>query len=121
MLPQWMRAKLFLIHPSLTLIHCNQPPNTNPEDDNQRECSDDKEKFIISKKADEYFTANYDCITIDGVRIKFDDGWGLVRASNTQPVIVCRFEAKSVDRMQEIQNEVLNKLSEFGEISLEYS
>jgi phosphomannomutase/phosphoglucomutase len=83
------------------------------------ECRDDEEKFKISKKADEYFTQNYDCLTVDGVRIKFDDGWGLVRASNTQPVIVCRFEAKSLDRMHEIKNEILDKLSEFGEISLE--
>ena len=83
------------------------------------ECRDDNEKFKISKKANEYFTSNYDCITVDGVRIKFDDGWGLVRASHTQPVIVCRFEAKSEDRMLEIQNEILGKLSEFGEISIE--
>jgi len=83
------------------------------------ECRDDEEKFIISKKADEYFTTNYDCLTVDGVRIKFDDGWGLVRASHTQPVIVCRFEAKSEYRMLEIQNEILDKLSEFGEISIE--
>jgi phosphomannomutase/phosphoglucomutase len=84
------------------------------------ECRDDEEKFKISKQADEYFTANYNCSTVDGVRIKFDDGWGLVRASNTQPVIVCRFEAKTVERMEEIQNEILNKLTEFGEIELEY-
>ena len=57
---------------------------------------------------------------MDGVRIKFDDGWGLVRASNTQPVIVCRFEAKSKDRMQVIQNEILDKLSTFGEITIEH-
>jgi phosphomannomutase/phosphoglucomutase len=85
------------------------------------ECSDDEEKFKISLKADEYFTANYDCSTVDGVRIKFDDGWGLVRASNTQPVIVCRFEAKTMERMKEIQNEILDKLSEFGDIELEHS
>lgn len=84
------------------------------------ECSDDEEKFNISKKADEYFNANYDCSTVDGVRIKFDDGWGLVRASNTQPVIVCRFEAKTSKRMEEIQNEILDKLAEFGEIALEH-
>jgi phosphomannomutase/phosphoglucomutase len=84
------------------------------------ECSDDEEKFKISKKADEYFTANYNCSTVDGVRIKFDDGWGLVRASNTQPVIVCRFEAKTLKRMEEIQNEILDKLAEFGEIALEH-
>ena len=84
------------------------------------ECSDDEEKFKISQKADEYFTANYDCSTVDGVRIKFDDGWGLVRASNTQPVIVCRFEAKTLKRMEEIQNEILDKLAKFGEIVLEH-
>ena len=79
-------------------------------------CPNDEEKFKISKKADEYFKANYDCITVDGVRIKFDDGWGLVRASNTQPVIVCRFEARSLGRMKAIQKEIIHKLSEFGEI-----
>jgi len=84
------------------------------------ECRDDEEKFIISQKANEYFTANYNCNTIDGVRINLDDGWGLVRASNTQPVIVCRFEAKSLQRMEEIQNEILDKLAEFGEIALEH-
>ena len=84
------------------------------------ECRDDEEKFKISQKANEYFTANYNCNTVDGVRIKLDDGWGLVRASNTQPVIVCRFEAKSLERMEEIQNEILDKLAEFGEIALEH-
>ena len=84
------------------------------------ECRDDEEKFNISKKANEYFKSKYECITVDGVRIKFSDGWGLVRASNTQPVIVCRFEAKSLERMQIIQNEILDKLSEFGEIHLEH-
>ena len=84
------------------------------------ECRDDEEKFKISQEAYEYFTANYNCSTVDGVRIKFDDGWGLVRASNTQPAIVCRFEAKSIDRMETIQNEILKKLSEFGEISIEH-
>ena len=43
----------------------------------------------------------------------------IANTGNTQPVIVCRFEAKSIDRMQEIQNEILDKLSEFGEISFE--
>jgi phosphomannomutase/phosphoglucomutase len=57
---------------------------------------------------------------VDGVRIKFADGWGLVRASNTQPVIVCRFEAKTMERMEEIQNKILDKLTEFGNITLEH-
>ena len=82
------------------------------------EAKNDEEKFNITKKAIEYFTKNYDCITVDGVRIKFGDGWGLVRSSNTQPVIVCRFEANSIDRRDEIMNLVLDKLKEFGNLKL---
>ena len=82
------------------------------------EAKNDEEKFNIANKAIEYFTANYDCITVDGVRIKFDDGWGLVRASNTQPVIVCRFEAISDQRKDEIMGLVITKLKEFGELSI---
>lgn len=81
------------------------------------ECTDDASKFEIAKKAEEYFKANYDCIDVDGVRIKFGDGWGLVRPSNTQPVIVTRFEAKTKARLDEIKNMVLNKLKEFGQIN----
>ena len=82
------------------------------------EAENDQIKFMISNKAVEYFSQHYDCITVDGVRIKFGDGWGLVRASNTQPVIVCRFEANSPERRDEIMNIVLKKLSEFGELRL---
>ena len=82
------------------------------------EAENDEMKFMISNKAVEYFSQNYDCITVDGVRIKFGDGWGLVRASNTQPVIVCRFEADTPERRDEIMNIVLKKLSEFGELKL---
>jgi phosphomannomutase/phosphoglucomutase len=76
----------------------------------------DEEKFKIAKSAFDYFSKNYDCITIDGVRIKFPDGWGLVRASNTQPVIVLRFEANSPEKLEEIKGIVMNKLQEFGEL-----
>ena len=82
------------------------------------DCPSDEEKFKIAAAAEEYFKANYDCIDIDGVRIKFGDGWGLVRASHTQPVIVCRFEARTQARMEAIMAEVLGKLQTFGEITL---
>ena len=82
------------------------------------ETTNDEEKFKISKLAIDYFIKNFNCITVDGVRIKFDDGWGLIRPSNTQPVIVCRFEADSLERREEIKNLVLNKLNEFGELKL---
>jgi len=81
------------------------------------ETRDDETKFEIVRKAVEYFSEHYDVIDVDGVRILFGDGWGLVRASNTQPVIVMRFEARTEERLSEIRELVTGKLSEFGEIS----
>ena len=82
------------------------------------EISDDATKFAMVEKAVKYFTANYDVIDVDGVRILFGDGWGLVRASNTQPVIVMRFEARTEERLAEIQEIVTSKLREFGDIRI---
>ena len=82
------------------------------------ETSDDATKFDIVQKAVDYFSKNYDVIDVDGVRILFGDGWGLVRASNTQPVIVMRFEARTPERLSEIQQTVMNKLREFGDIDI---
>ena len=80
------------------------------------EAESDEKKFEIAKRAEEYFIENYECITVDGVRVKFDGGWGLVRASNTQPVIVCRFEGDTSENMNHIQKTILNKLKEFGNL-----
>ncbi|MEJ2636263.1 MAG: phosphomannomutase/phosphoglucomutase [Calditrichia bacterium] len=82
------------------------------------ECPSDEEKFRIAQKAAEYFRENYEVIDVDGVRILFGDGWGLVRASNTQPVLVLRFEAKTGERLEEIKNLVIDKLREFGDIKI---
>ena len=82
------------------------------------EISDDATKFKMVGKAVAYFKANYDVIDVDGVRILFGDGWGLVRASNTQPVIVMRFEARTEERLAEIQETVTSKLREFGDIRI---
>jgi phosphomannomutase/phosphoglucomutase len=56
------------------------------------DCPED-EKFGLVERAAEYFASRYPVNTIDGVRITFPKGWGLLRASNTQPVLVMRFEA----------------------------
>jgi phosphomannomutase/phosphoglucomutase len=82
------------------------------------ETESDEVKFMIAGKAKEYFSKEFEVNDIDGVRIMFGDGWGLVRASNTQPVIVLRFEARTSDRLQEIQNLVISKLKEFGDIKI---
>jgi phosphomannomutase/phosphoglucomutase len=61
-------------------------------------------------------------ITIDGLRVNFSDGWGLLRASNTTPKLVLRFEANSPERLDEIQNIFLNQLKKIDEtINIELS
>jgi len=73
----------------------------------------DEIKFGLVAKVTDYFRQHYKVIDIDGARVIFDDGWGLLRASNTQPALVLRFEAMTQNRLQEIRNlveETLNKL-----------
>ena len=53
-------------------------------------------------------------VTIDGARIEFDDGWGLLRASNTSPVLVMRCEADTPKRLKEIQQLIEKKVHELN-------
>jgi phosphomannomutase / phosphoglucomutase len=69
------------------------------------DCPDDI-KFDVVRRAVAHFRAKYDVIDIDGVRMLFGDGWGLIRASNTQPVLVLRFEARTRERLDAIRAEV---------------
>ena len=55
------------------------------------------------ERARDHFSALHDVVSLDGVRVIFDDGWGLIRASNTQPVIVARYEARTEARLEEIR------------------
>ncbi len=64
----------------------------------------DEVKFEVVERVRETLKKDYPIIDVDGVRVKFGDGWGLVRASNTQPVLVLRFEAMTEKRLQEIRN-----------------
>jgi phosphomannomutase/phosphoglucomutase len=77
------------------------------------ECPDDK-KFGIVEEAKKYFGGKYKVITVDGVRVLFGDGWGLIRASNTQPVLVMRFEARTRDQLERIQSEMQDWLRSTG-------
>lgn len=74
----------------------------------------DEIKFKIVEKAKDTFK-EYPAVTIDGIRINFDDGWGLIRASNTQPALVLRFEAKDEKRLAEIRNFVEAELKKIME------
>lgn len=71
-------------------------------------------KFDIVEKVKEYaLTKGYSMITLDGVRVTFEDGWVLVRASNTGPNLTLRFEAKTESRLQELQEEFLKIVESF--------
>ncbi len=76
------------------------------------ECPDAK-KFEVVERLKNEFSKHYEIIDVDGVRIVFDDGWGLVRASNTQPALVLRFEAQSKERLDEMRTMVEGALDRF--------
>lgn len=66
----------------------------------------EKEKFAIVERAVKHFSATRQVVGVDGARVLFGDGWGLIRASNTQPILVTRFEARTPERLREIRDEM---------------
>ncbi len=74
------------------------------------ECPEDKKFRVVEQLADE-FKREYNVIDIDGARVLFPDGWGLVRASNTQAILVLRFEATSQESLRRIQDLITEKLN----------
>ena len=75
---------------------------------------DDDKKFEIVNKIKDYCDSkNYNYITIDGVKVKFSDGFALVRASNTGPNITMRFESKDQNKLQIIEEEFTNELKKY--------
>lgn len=77
------------------------------------DCPDDR-KFTLVERVKESFRKEYSIVDVDGVRVLFPDGWGLVRASNTQPVLVLRFEARSAARLAEIRALVEKRVADFA-------
>ena len=76
------------------------------------DCADDQKFAVVEKIADEFSKTN-EVITIDGARILFENGWGLVRASNTQAILVLRFEADTKENLQAIRQIVESRVKEF--------
>ncbi|NWF91678.1 MAG: phosphomannomutase/phosphoglucomutase [Syntrophaceae bacterium] len=72
----------------------------------------DEIKFEVVERVKEALKKDYPIIDVDGVRVRFEDGWGLVRASNTQPVLVLRFEASTEKRLTEIKKFVEEKVKQ---------
>jgi len=70
-------------------------------------------KFPVVRDITNHFRKSHDIIDIDGVRILFGDGWGLIRPSNTQPILVLRFEAPSEERLESIKQTVETTMRKF--------
>ncbi|HBA27183.1 MAG TPA: phosphomannomutase [Nitrospinae bacterium] len=73
----------------------------------------DEEKFEIVKNITADFKKEYDVIDIDGARVIFNGGWGLIRASNTQPVLVVRFEAETEEKLEDFKKILYQRLNKF--------
>ena len=63
-------------------------------------------KFDVVERVRDAFVGKHPVVDIDGVRVEFDAGWGLVRASNTQPALVVRAEADSPERLEEYHDRI---------------
>ena len=74
----------------------------------------EERKFQVPDLLRDEFAGRYRVIDIDGIRVEFGDGWGLVRASNTQPALVVRFEARSEKRLTEIRDLMMGALKRLG-------
>ncbi|MBN2566611.1 phosphomannomutase/phosphoglucomutase [Candidatus Woesearchaeota archaeon] len=94
-------------------------PKYYPTPEIRVDCPDEV-KFGIVKEATARFKRDHDVIDIDGVRVLFPDGWGLIRASNTQPALVLRAEGKTVAARDRIKGELKKALSAHKEIRLDF-
>jgi phosphomannomutase/phosphoglucomutase len=72
----------------------------------------DEVKFQVVQRVSERLKKTHNVISVDGVRVRFEHGWGLVRASNTQPVLVMRFEAESEEWLAQYRGEMEAALEE---------
>jgi len=79
------------------------------------DCPDER-KFEVVKRVTEKFRRTHKIVDVDGVRILFPQGWGLVRASNTQPVLVMRFEAATPELLAQYQKEVEAAVAEASQM-----
>ena len=76
----------------------------------------DTVKFNVVRAIREAFRQRFPIIDVDGVRVIFPEGWGLVRASNTQPALVLRIEARSEAALERIKREIETMLARFPEV-----
>lgn len=105
-----------LEHSGQTLTEALLPYPPLPSLSEGRIPFDEARKFEAIEYVREQFAARYPVSDIDGVRIDFGDGWGLVRASNTEPAITTRFEARTIERVTEIRDLMMGAFENFKRI-----
>jgi phosphomannomutase/phosphoglucomutase len=86
----------------------------------QVDCADEVKYDVVDRLTEEFKAEGYDVNDINGARVNFGDGWGLVRASSNLPVLVLRFEAKTQERLDEIIAIFRQKFSKYPEIGEEW-
>jgi phosphomannomutase/phosphoglucomutase len=100
-------------HPGGLAVLLADLPKTFATPEIRVDCPEDV-KFAMADRAVAHFSGKYPVNTIDGVRMTFPKGWGLIRSSNTQPVLVLRFEATDPESLKAYQGEVMGWLAEQG-------
>lgn len=100
--------------------HFADLPKTHATPEIKVACPDER-KFQIVEALRDHFEINYQCITIDGVRILFDnDTWGIVRCSNTTPNLTMRFEALNPERLKEVMDLMAEAMAAHPELDLSW-
>lgn len=102
------------------LTHADRPlsalladvPKTYATPEIRVDCPEEKKFDLVRRAVDFFRDRQYSIVDVDGVRVVFPDGWGLIRASNTQPILVLRFEAKTERRLDEIRRLIEGALEE---------
>ena len=99
-------------HESLSRLMMSIP--VYPSTEEIRIPCDDDTKFPLAERIAEKAKRDHECSTIDGVRIMYPDGWGLIRASNTQPVIVVRCEGRTKEALEAIMTDIKARVLDEG-------
>ena len=84
------------------------------------DCPDDKKGAVVERVREKALAEKLNIVTIDGVRIIYEHGWGLVRVSNTQPVLVARCEGRTKEALDEITADMKRRLLEAGSPDFEW-
>ena len=120
----FVAAKLveYVSHTDRTLTEIlKQLPQYITSPEIKAHCADDKKYGVVERLIDDFKKDYGDrVIDINGARVVFDDGWGLVRASSNLPELVIIFEAKTGKRLKEIRGIFREKISRYGEVSKEW-